>query len=288
MEKIISKAHSFMLKNARLLERRLFEVHFEKLAASYIGRLIRAYQNPDGGLGHGLEPDVRCSESQPLFVSQGLAALEEVGYRDLDLAYSLCDYLASVSANNGLLTIILDTAYKSPLASHWQHTSPSPDLNPTTDICGLLHFQGVSHDWLKLATESSCRLILKDPPKEAHSLLGVSRLAQYLPDRKMAMNLLDVIENNLPKASFYIANVPVKDYGLTPLHFAPKPDSICRQLFSQAQIDSHLEDLKEKQQADGGWPISWDPPGLASELEWRGRVTLDALCRLAAYGGKIK
>ena len=101
----------------------------------------------------------------------------------------------------------------------------------------------------------------------------------------MAMNLLDVIETNLPKASFYEAEAPVKDYGLTPLHFAPKPESICRELFTQEQIDKHLEDLLKTQQADGGWPINWGAPGMASKLEWRGRVTLDALCRLSAYKG---
>ena len=97
MAKILSKAHRFILENARLLERRLYEVHFENVSPVYVGRVVRAYQNPDGGLGHALESDVRCSESQSLFVSQGLAALEEVGYRDIEFATTLCDYLESIS-----------------------------------------------------------------------------------------------------------------------------------------------------------------------------------------------
>ena len=103
MGEVFSKAHRFILENARLLERRLFEVHFENVPPFYVGQVARAYQNPDGGLGHGLEADVRCSESQSLFVSQGLAALEEVGYRDVELATTLCDYLESISDDNGLL-----------------------------------------------------------------------------------------------------------------------------------------------------------------------------------------
>jgi len=38
------------------------------------------------------------------------------------------------------------------------------------------------------------------------------------------------------------------------------------------------------QEADGGWPITWDPPSAASRLEWRGIVTLGALRTLTSYG----
>lgn len=284
MGEVFSKAHRFILENARLLERRLFEVHFENVPPFYVGQVVRAYQNPDGGLGHGLEADVRCSESQSLFVSQGLAALEEVGYRDVEFATTLCDYLESISDDNGLLPIIADSAFQSPIANHWNYATITPALNPTVDICGLLHFQGIQHDWLSLATETCCDMIFKNPPQDGHTLYGVSRLAEHIPDLKTSMNLLDVIDKYLPQASFYIAETPVETYGLTPLHFAPKPESLCRKLFLQSQIDNHLNDLIEKQLPDGGWPINWDTPGTASNLEWRGRCTLDALLWLSAYG----
>ena len=35
---------------------------------------------------------------------------------------------------------------------------------------------------------------------------------------------------------------------------------------------------------DGGWPITWEPPGAASALDWRGIETLRALRILRAYG----
>ena len=97
------------------------------------------------------------------------------------------------------------------------------------------------------------------------------------------MNILDVIDKYLPQSGYYIPEVPVEIYGLTPLHFAPKPDSMCRKIFTQSQIDDHLDDLIGKQLPDGGWSISWEAPGAASKLEWRGRWTLDALIRLSAY-----
>jgi hypothetical protein len=284
LNEVLVKAQNFILTHARLLERRLFQVHFKGESPDCVGQIIRAYQNADGGLGHALEPDIRCPESQPIFIDIGLAALEEAGCRDKQLAYSICDYLQSVSNKNGLVTILQETAFQSPIAAHWVNSTLTHGLNPTADICGLLHYQGIQHDWLSLATETCCSMILKDPPLEAHTLSCASRLAEYLPDRAMAMNLLDTIALALPKARFFIPDAPVNSYGLTPLHFAPKPQSICRTLFTQDQIDGHLDDLVRQQLPDGGWPISWEAPGPASELEWRGRWTLDALCRLTAYG----
>ena len=287
MNEILLKARDFILLHARLLERRLFQVHFDGESPDSIGQIVRAYQNSDGGLGHALEPDVRCSESQPLLVSIGLAALEEASCRDIQLAESLCNYLQSVSDKNGLVPFFQETVYQSPIAGHYMNPTISiitPDLNPTADICGLLHYQGIQHDWLSLATETCCNMIMNSPPPEAHALRCAGRLVEYLPDREIAMNLLDTIALVLPKARFFIPEAPVNAYGLTPLHFTPKPDSICRALFTQDQIDGHLEDLLNKQQEDGGWPISWEAPGPASKLEWRGRLTLDAICRLVAYG----
>lgn len=284
MNEIMEKARNFILKNARLLERRLFQVHFEGGSPDVIARIIRTYQNTDGGLGHALEPDMRSPESQPVFIEFGLAALEEARCRDIQLAESLCDYLKTVSDNNGLVPFVNKSVYESPIAVHMKNGTFPLGLNPTAGICGLLHYQGVQHDWLSLASETCYKLLVSNPPLEAHTLLCASRMAQHMPDRMMAMNILDIISSALPKASFFIPEAPVSTYGLTPLHFAPNPDSICRNLFTQNQISSHIEFLAGQQQPDGGWPIFWTPPSHASELEWRGRWTLDAICRLHAYG----
>jgi len=57
-----------------------------------------------------------------------------------------------------------------------------------------------------------------------------------------------------------------------------------RELFTKEQIDGQLESLLERQEEDGGWPVDWTLPSPAARSEWRGKVTLDALSVLAAYG----
>jgi hypothetical protein len=277
------RARTFLYTHARLLERLLFGVAFEGAAPEAVGRLIAAYQNPDGGLGHALEPDLRCPESQPLFAEIGLMALRDAGWRDRALALSICGFLDRVSDAAGLVPILLPSALRSPHAAHWSATG-QPGLNPTASLCGLLHDQGVEHPWLQRATDTCCELVLRDPPREAHALLCAARLAEHLPDRRMAEELAERIAVALPEAAFFIPQAPVTTYGLTPLHFAPSPASRWRRLFTQDQMDGHLADLLGRQQQDGGWPISWDAPGPASRSEWRGRWTLEALSALVAYG----
>ncbi len=277
------RARSFMYSHARLLERLLFAVKFEGAAPVAVGRLVSAYQHPDGGLGHALEPDVRCLESQPLFAEIGLSAMHDAQWRDRDLSLSICSFLEGVSNTKGLVPILLPSALRSPHAAHWTSTG-EPGINPTASICGLLHYQGVEHPWLSRATRTCCELLLQNPPRDAHSLLCAARLVEHLPDQQLAADLADRIAMALPDARFFVSSAPVTTYGLTPLHFAPSPASPLRRLFTREQMEGHLADLMVRQQEDGGWPISWDPPGSASRSEWRGKWTLEALSVLVAYG----
>jgi hypothetical protein len=283
MKDPFDRARSFLYSEGRLLERLLFGVIFEGTAPESIGRLISAYQNPDGGLGHALEPDIRCPESQPLFVEVGLSALCCAGLCEPAISLSICRFLEQVSDAAGLVSLFLESALQSPHASHM--TAPGePGINPTAGICGLLHYQGVDHPWLSRTTRTCCDLLLRDPPLEAHALRSAALLVEHLPDHRLADDLAERIAIALPKASFFIPYAPVKTYGLTPLHFSPSPASRWRRLFTEEQIDGHLTDLMRRQQEDGGWPISWEAPSQASWCEWRGRWTLEALSILVAYG----
>jgi hypothetical protein len=283
MSPSFSLARQFIHTQARLLERLLFAVQFEHADPAAVGHLISAYQNPDGGLGHALEPDLRCPESQPLFVEVGISALHEAGWRDEQLCLSICSFLESVCDSDGLVPTILPNALLSPHASHWS-SAGVPDLNPSAGICGLLHFQGIRHPWLERATQRCCQLLLSTLPQEAHVLASAAFLAEYHPDPQMRERLTEQIAVSLPQARFFIPHAPVQEYGLTPLHFARTPASRWRSLFSDKQIEGHLADLAKKQQPDGGWPISWEAPGPAAVCEWRGRGTWEAVSTLVAYG----
>ena len=54
-------------------------------------------------------------------------------------------------------------------------------------------------------------------------------------------------------------------------------------LFDAATLRTHLALLAKRQRPDGGWPITWDTVSPAAEMEWRAKVTIDALATLQAY-----
>ena len=279
----LAKAADFICLHARLLERLLFDVRFRKADPAAVGKLVQSYLNRDGGLGHALEPDVRCSESQPLFAEIGLMALRDAGVRDAALALSICDFMERVATDSGLVPILLPSAFQAPRASHWQ-SAGEPGLNPTAAICGLLHWQRVEHPWLSIATETCCGLIETEPNPDAHVLRCATRFVENLPAGPEADVLADAIAAKLPKAAMYIAEAPGEGYGLSPLEFAPTPASRWRSIFTDTQIEGHLDHLEALQMDDGGWPISWEAPGPAATSEWRAHVTLNAVNALVAYG----
>src|SRR5258708_9000247 len=98
MDNQLSAARDFILRQGRLLDRRLFATCFEGAPAAGVIEALRGYRNGDGGFGHGLEPDKRCPASLPIDVEIALQALATAGTVDQPMAVSACDYLAKVAA----------------------------------------------------------------------------------------------------------------------------------------------------------------------------------------------
>jgi hypothetical protein len=94
MSNTLEKGAEFIWANARLLERAIFEYRFMDGSVERIGDILNTYQNEDGGFGHGLEPDLRASESQPLFVEFALRTLYDCGLRAPEMVRKSCDFLA--------------------------------------------------------------------------------------------------------------------------------------------------------------------------------------------------
>ena len=62
---------------------------------------LRGYANPDGGFGHGLEPDSRCPESLPIDVEVALQTLVAAKATDTHLLMAACGYLERVAEEAG-------------------------------------------------------------------------------------------------------------------------------------------------------------------------------------------
>lgn len=278
----LTQARNFVLNEARLVDRRLFEVWFDGGDPAAVLRALAAYQNPDGGFGHALEPDTRTAASQPLYVEVALEYMADAGLADMEMALRACDFLQSVTGEDGGAPIILPGFEKAAHAAHWAHVDFTPGINPNGGIVGRLHALGITHPWRERAA-GFCWAAL-DRLDGAHDVSEAVIFLEHAPDRARAEAALARAIASLPGQPFYKPDPAAEGYGLTALAFAPSPASAARPLFDDDLIERNLDHLAAEQQDDGGWPIAWEPPSRAAVSEWRGVVTLRALKVLKAYG----
>ncbi len=283
-EDVLGAGRAFLSRQGRLIERRLAEVLFDGTDPSGVVDAVRGYRNGDGGFGYGLEPDKRCPASLPIDVECALEILWTADARADDLVGPACDWLGSVAAPDGAVPLAFPVIEGYPRAEHWSEWTYTPGLNPTAGIAGRLYRMGVSHPWLDRATAWTWARLESGFDEDAHALSEVLLFLQHVPDRERADRVSAHVGDWLGKASWFRADPADPEYGLTPLHLAPRPDSPWRRLFSDTDIDGHLDRMTRDQQPDGGWTITWEPPGAASTLEWRGIETLRTLRTLRAYG----
>ena len=100
MSHYLESAQTFILSNARLLERRLFAFLFRQGNPDHVRTALLAYQNADGGFGNALEPDKRTTSSQPIDQEIALRVLDDIGF-DMRIAVQICDFLETITTAEG-------------------------------------------------------------------------------------------------------------------------------------------------------------------------------------------
>lgn len=287
--KRLAQAQDFIWRNARLVDRYFFACLFEDGSPDLLIRALKAYQNVDGGFGNALEPDKRVPASQPIDVETALIILELAGLlADPDVGAQLlrpaCDFLQTITTPEGGVPFSLPSARNYPHAPWWGvDDDPEAALNPTAGIAGRLIKAGLEHPWVERATDYCWRAIAATETREFHDLMPVLSFLENVPDRARARKELDRLAERIRVPGVVEMDPDAAGYVKMPLDWAPTPQSFCFGLFERNTLDTHLAALAGRQQADGGWPISWDPLSPGIELEWRGHRTVLTLYTLRAY-----
>ena len=262
-----TRAGAFLQANGRLLERQLFSALFSGADAAPARAALRCYQNPDGGFGRALVPELRGSDSSGAATLHALRVLDVLdAFRDPCLEPAL-RYLAGLA----------------------------PSLEISAAAVLLLSKHGAVHPCLESASEFCWRAlsIYADPPagtegdppcfealQPALEFLALAHPPDFLvPEPASLHKEIETLVLEWDLVSFD-PDAP----GPKPLDWAPTPHSPGRLMFTDRQIELHLQALAARQQPDGGWPAALPGPSPAATLERRGLATLDALGTLRAYG----
>ncbi len=279
----LDAAAQFLAAGGRVVDRRRFERLFAGGDAAPVRDAVAAYRNPDGGLGHGLEPDGRAPASQPAAIEMGLRILDEADAWDPELAAGACDWLQANAPAEGGATFAEPTIEGWPHAPWWVPEPGRPASLPSTgQIAGTLYARGVSHPWLDRATELLWSRIDELTAPGPYDLRGVIGFLDHVPDRGRAERALKQVAPMLLDVVALDPDAPGETHS--PLDFAPRPGSPARGLFDDSVIRAHLDHLAAGQRDDGGWTFNWLAWSPAAEQDWRGYLTVTRLQILRANG----
>jgi hypothetical protein len=292
----LKQAETFLRTQARPLEQALFATFLRAAPAEWALSELAAFQNSDGGFGHGLEPDVQISGSSILATTvalQHLRALQVTA--DQPLVLGAMRYLMDSYDSTALAwPFVPPQVDDAPHAPWWQ---PNTDLsqylaNPRAEIVGYLF------DYAELVpTDLREKLLtalieyLEDPAVELamHELLCYVRLVETerLPDAARD-RLLSEIQ---PLLSSGVATDPTTwdGYVLKPLMVAPSPSSLFAESL-QKIIGDNLDFEIDRQQKDGSWAPNWSwgdsypEAWLHAKRVWQGVLTVNMTKSLSTYG----
>ena len=286
-----NKARDFILTNARMIERRLFEYHFVNGNKEGVYHAVYAYRNPDGGFGWGMEPDTASPESQPLFTIMALETLDEIGYLNADiLLKDFMPYFESITTKKGGVPWMLKPKSDYPRVDHFNDVKEWAALSTTAPLLGLLEKYNVNIPWIENAEAFVWQDLERLGKKHVFCNLCTPRRLLFLEHTKSKAKAKQATENL--KQWILEDSVLCKDktddgWGLYEkphsLNYAPYPNHILNPIFPKEMIQADLDELIRRQKPDGRWD-TWYGLSEGMKLEWAGIQTLWVLRVLRDYG----
>jgi hypothetical protein len=267
-------AENFIWSAARLVDRHRYALLFGDGPGELVVEALRGYRNPDGGFGHGLEPDLRCPSSQPTPTLYALEILGEAGAAQNELARGARSWVASIAEPDGGIPNVLPGFEDYP---HAPWMTPETGTFITLALAAVTHACSVTEDeWLDRATKWCWRSIEENQEPRGYWLEFACRFLDAVPDEGRAREAIDSLADRIDLS----AVAPVggaEGETLRPLDFSPRPGTRSRALFSGDLIEAHLDLVESEQHDDGGWMFDWLAWSPAQSNDWRGVVTIRAL-----------
>lgn len=130
----IDKSKEFIYQNGRLLERKLFEHFFEDMPRQAPINALLAYQNPDGGFGNGIEPDLLCPDSTAIGAETAMFVLDLLDYNDPEIIRNLAGWIVNNQNDDGSIKHPPQNLADYPFQPWWDN----PDSTRVLVLAGLL------------------------------------------------------------------------------------------------------------------------------------------------------
>jgi hypothetical protein len=284
----------FIEREGRALDAVLLRFDIGHGSAEAVTEALAAYQNLDGGFGHGLEPDLATPASTGIATSIGLRFLREIDAPGSHpMVGAALDWLeGNFDWANGVWPIITEAVDEAAHAPWWSWSKDLAEqwngfrFNPSAELLGYLYAwrERASLDLLAAAEASMRRTLAATSLIEgAYDLKCAARLAAApgLPD-DLRNPLVDLVIRSV------LAHDP-DDEHLAVLELAPRLGGfLVSPLYMR--IEAAADALIRAQDEDGGWHFFWDWSFVDAEAwakakrDWRSWITREALATLWSFG----
>lgn len=284
----------YLLRNARALDVARWSYHFEDGDTADVLKALYAYQNRDGGFGHGLEPDNQNPHSTPVATWSAVEILREIGFpaeaermirqtvRYLGETDDYCDnrWRATVAENE-----------THPHAPWWSYAEDDGfRYNPTAALIGFLwRFADPTGEAFARAEAAYAAMVpdIADP--------------RFIPERHELCNFLTLIEDayavgiadrlpvgfeeavrrwvnagidrapELYRADHYVASPDLYISGKQSPYYSGN-EAIC---------DFYADYIESQFSHEGAWPIPWtwgnEPLPDSVRRDWEGILAVDKM-----------
>lgn len=300
----LKRVRDWMYRNARPVDLARWRYHFEGTENYAVIDALAAYQNEDGGFGHGLEADSWNPDSSPIQTWCATEILREVGMtqRDHPVIQGILRYLESRNAyRDGFWLAEIPSNNDYPHAPWWSYTEEGVDdwrYNPTAALSGFIQRFGDEKSELYDLAEriAACAIgvyLEDDKLSDMHELSNFIRLSEYLVEAEVVYNLqqvalTDKLKKNVSACLTRDTSTWRTDYVCRPSQFFKSPKSPYYEGDEELAL-FEADYLIETRNADGVWDITWswgsyDKEFAISENFWKADFVIRNLLYLKGFG----
>jgi hypothetical protein len=300
------EVRTWIHRNAREIELAQWRYHFENGSRDSVLNALAAYQNSDGGFGHGLEADCWNPDSSPYQTLTAISILEGIGFTETahPIVQGILRFLdsgAHYNENGWIFSIPSNDGYAH--APWWTYSANANTYESIGITAGLTAFI------LKHTGKDSA--LYRRAVSETERLLGIIFGTGKLGDMGIGgcCQLLNALKQTGLEQRFDLASLTerlrslvnnsiVRDtaqwefYGVRPSNYITNPDSI---YFDDNRdiVETELDYLIRTKPAGGGWGITWTwfdnndkyPKEFAvSENWWKAGKAIEKLLLLRSFG----
>jgi hypothetical protein len=272
----IKRAGSYFQSNGRDIDRARYEYHFGDLSREDLLAVLSRYQNPDGGFGNGLEPDISAPDSNPFAIDLALQICIHANVpAEHELLQGTVDYLEREQSEEGEWRFS-EGVIGQPMAP-WFQSWEWPNLNPACPIAGHLQELGLGSERLHSRVAGLFERLADPYELVSDEFYNIGKYAYYFipqpesDQRELYLSgvLWWLIRQN--SAGKLADSGHFFEYIRTPHTYTGvrMPPSI---------LAERLDALAAEQAEDGGWPTPY-------ATHWRGWATVQNLLVLEAFDG---